>query len=268
MKLRRRRLQYIPMLPTAITLGNGICGFLAILKLIEGLQMKSAHHLETAAWLILIAMVFDALDGKVARMTRTTSKFGAQLDTLCDMLTFGIAPALAVYTIQLQSEFPVFASHVTIAMCTFYTICAMVRLARFTIETTPDEKSHMSFTGLPTPAAAGVIASSILTWHNTNVWSANGVSILLIAVLLLGLLMVSRLPYAHVVNRFSKGFRPFVQFVEVALIIMLLVMMREHAFFICFTVYALTGPSTWLRRTAVQKAPVEEPVQDPQEPFF
>ena len=99
-KIKVRRLRHIALLPTLVTLGNILCGFAAIVfaagSMAEGKRgfaMDASSHFEMAAWMVILAMVFDALDGRVARMTHTASKFGAELDSLCDVVSFGIAPA-------------------------------------------------------------------------------------------------------------------------------------------------------------------------------
>jgi CDP-diacylglycerol--serine O-phosphatidyltransferase len=210
-----------------------------------------------AAWAILVAMIFDALDGFVARVTRTTSTFGAQLDSLCDLVTFGVAPGFLAFAVSRANvagsspwERPV------LAVCILYAMCALVRLARFTVETTPDESSHREFAGLPSPAAAGVLASAVLpTGTLQTLFPAVGPDLALYLrfalpglALATGILMVSRIRYAHVINRLLKGKRPFVTLIEMALLIVLLVVFREFAFFIAFFIYALTGPALWIRK--------------------
>jgi len=101
---RPRRLRTIALLPTLITLGNGVCGVVAIFKTGQFMAAGNEKTAQAAAWLILVAMIFDALDGFVARLTRTTSSFGAQLDSLCDLITFGVAPAFLTYAMTSASS--------------------------------------------------------------------------------------------------------------------------------------------------------------------
>jgi CDP-diacylglycerol--serine O-phosphatidyltransferase len=255
---RPRRLRSIALLPTLITLGNGVCGVIAVFKIGVGLAEHTPHRFHDAAWLILLAMVFDALDGFVARLTKTSSVFGAQLDSLCDLISFGLAPAFLAFAasreiLQLSPAW----ERLVQAVCTLYAICALIRLARFTVETTPDESSHREFAGLPSPGAAGVVASAVLPctaigriMPELGEWITAGIPGLVLAC---GILMVSRLRYAHVINRFLRGRRPFILLVEIALLVALSVILQDFAFFLAFFIYAVTGPLSWLRRRMSRK---------------
>ena len=107
-----------------------------------------------AGWLIFLAMIFDALDGHVARLAKTTSDFGAQLDSLCDVVTFGVAPAFLL--VKMCPGFTFNHSQMVWIIAAAYACCAALRLARFNVET-DDEDDHMNFSGLPSPAAASVV---------------------------------------------------------------------------------------------------------------
>jgi CDP-diacylglycerol--serine O-phosphatidyltransferase len=141
-------------------------------------------------------------------------------------------------------------------------MCALIRLARFTVETTPDESSHREFAGLPSPAAAGVMASAVLPAVALYNWAPTMASVIPNALpglaLATGILMVSRVKFAHVVNRVLKGKRPIVTLVEIALVIALFSIFREFAFFIAFFGYALTGPLLWLKKNLFRR-PVPAP---------
>ncbi len=260
---RPRRLRSVALLPALITLGNGVCGMTAILRIGMGLASHETRHFTTAAWLILAAMIFDALDGFVARLTKTTSGFGAQLDSLCDLLTFGVAPGFLVFAasreiLNLSSawERPVQA------VCVLYAMCALIRLARFTVETTADESSHREFAGLPSPAAAGVVASAVLPFRMLPPIAGEIItSALPFLALAAGILMVSRIRYAHVINRLLRGRRPFVTLIEVALVAVLVVIFREFAFFLAFFLYAAVGPLLGVKRRLFRKpvAPAAAP---------
>ncbi|HLY73126.1 MAG TPA: CDP-diacylglycerol--serine O-phosphatidyltransferase [Planctomycetota bacterium] len=267
---RPRRLRTIALLPTLITLGNGVCGVVAIFKTGQFMAVGNEKTAQAAAWLILVAMVFDALDGFVARLTRTASSFGAQLDSLCDLVTFGVAPAFLTYALTRNTVSDFWARPVQ-AVCVLYAMCALIRLARFTVETTPDESAHREFVGLPSPAAAGVLASAVLPAVALYNWAPSMANVIPNALpglaLGTGILMVSRVKFAHVVNRVLKGKRPFITLVELALVIALFSVFREFAFFIAFFGYALTGPLLWLkkylfRRPVTHSAPVPEERQD------
>lgn len=259
---RPRRLRSIALLPTLITLGNGVCGVAAIFSVGIGLDDASARHFQRAAWLILGAMVFDALDGFVARLTKTASNFGAQLDSLCDLVTFGVAPAFLVFALT-RSAIPEgsFWARPIEAVCVLYAMCALLRLARFTVETAPDESSHREFAGLPSPAAAGIVASAVLPAREFQKIAPEFAPAVLSTIhaalpwltLAAALLMVSRVRYSHVVNRVLRGRRPFVTVVELALAAALAAVFREFAFFIAFFAYGVSGPLLGLKRRVFRK---------------
>lgn len=261
--VRPRRIRTIALLPTLITLGNGVCGMIAIFRTGMGLAEGRDTYFYSAAWLILAAMIFDALDGFVARLTKTASAFGAQLDSLCDLVTFGVAPGFLVFAVSRVSlhldtghpwERPVQA------VCVLYAMCALIRLARFTVETNTDESSHREFAGLPSPAAAGVVAAAVLPSKLSPDIAAVITHALPGLALAAGILMVSRIRYAHVINRFLRGRRPFVTLIEIALVTVLAVIFREFAFFIAFFGYAATGPLLWMKRKLFRKpAPAPAP---------
>lgn len=256
---RPRRLRTVALLPTLITLGNGVCGVMAIFKVGMALHGDRVEgNFQSAAWFILGGMVFDALDGFAARMTRTTSTFGAMLDSLCDLVTFGVAPGFLIFGLTRSADGPAFIRDQVIpAIGVLYAMCALIRLARFTVETTPDESSHREFAGLPSPAAAGIVAAAVLAsmskqMHEISMTSA-------IAGALPGLafasavLMVSRVKYAHVINKLLRGKRRFVTLVEIGLAVTLVVIFREVAFFLAFLGYGMMGPLLWVKRRVVRK---------------
>ena len=254
--MRRQRLKYITILPSLVTIINGACGFAAISfasqAAISATGQFSYHRLVVpyfamAGYMILLAMVADMLDGRLARMSQSTSSFGGQLDSLCDIVSFGVAPAFLMLKI-LEHKLAGFAETASGIMISFlerfiwlaaaaYISCAAIRLARFNVENEEDESAHMSFVGLPTPAAAGVIASlvifhqeavpDILT-HPGRDWSAGGlVNFLLddlviyaLPVLALGLavLMVSRIRYSHVINQYIRGKKPFAHLIRALIV--------------------------------------------------
>lgn len=278
LRQRRRRVRSVAILPTLITLGNAVCGFLAVISVAQGMaagtELTAAVHFHNAGYLILVAMIFDALDGKVARVTKTASNFGTQLDSLCDFFTFGVGPAFLTYGFAAKG--PIGPQIVTV-VCAFYMCLAATRLARFNVETGTDEKFHREFTGLPSPAAAGVVATIIIPWGNAiegkwvvttalNWWLQGSLPVI---VFILGVLMVSRIPYPHFLNKLMRGPRPFVTFVEIAVIVLLAVIFHQFALFLGFMGYALMGPILWVRSRLLRKgapgvrgAPVDPPAGD------
>ncbi len=277
-----RKLKGIVLLPTLVTLGNILCGFAAVIFAARGfadarmnLAADAAHHFEIGAWCVIFGMVFDALDGRVARMTGQASKFGAELDSLCDVVTFGLAPAFLAW-VTMQTCGTIIPQKVATAMCGVYAACAALRLARFNVETTLDEEAHMSFRGLPSPAAAGVVASICLL-RNSQGDSPLAVWIVLalpFAVLACGLAMVSNVRYAHMVNKLLRGRRRFTRMIEVVLIAVLVALEKEMTIAFGFCAYAASGPILWVFRRGgapavkggAAGAPPERPRSTPPEP--
>ena len=179
-RLRRTRRAYIRsihLLPSMATLGNAICGFAAIYIASINLSyapdpwtqslLKVATPYEWAAYLIFIAMIFDGLDGRLARFTRHTTDFGGQLDSMADVISFGIAPAIlmlqyAKVTIQTIPDMPFIVTRTIWAIGAVYASCAAIRLARFNVSNQHGEQHHFSFLGMPSPGAAGVVAAMVL----------------------------------------------------------------------------------------------------------
>ena len=157
-RVRRQRLKYVTILPSLVTILNGVCGFTAI-------ALAGKGEFAKAGYMILLAMIADMLDGRLARMSKSTSSFGGQLDSLCDVISFGVAPAFLMLKV-LEYKLAGFAEFNLTTIESFlqrfiwlaaaaYISCAAIRLARFNVENEEDESAHMSFIGLPTPAAAG-----------------------------------------------------------------------------------------------------------------
>ena len=229
----------IPVLPTLVTLGSLFCGFGAIvMATMTKAGADQVGRMETAAWLILAAMVFDALDGRVARMTRQTSEFGAQLDSLCDSVSFGVAPAALAMAV-LSQFYQGWTVRLVWVACAIYLVCAVLRLARFTVDTTPDEESHRFFVGLPSPPAAGMIASFvILHVHLATEYEFLWVGKLVLPVVLL---MVSKVHYTHLIHELTRGERSFPFFVGLVFVIFLVAILREFIIPVIFTTYLLSG---------------------------
>lgn len=192
----------IYILPNLITTANIVCGFLSMIRSIQG---EFTH----ATWLIVVAAVFDSLDGRVARMAKATSAFGVQYDSLSDLTSFGIAPAILLYTFSLQH-----LSKLGISIAAFYCICAALRLARFNVsaeEKDPTKQKKIRkgyFQGMPSPASAGMIVTTVMLQNETAIFSSEILDGFMAVIgLLLALLMVSNIPFPSFkeVNWRSKG---------------------------------------------------------------
>ncbi len=272
-KQRRRRAKAVSVLPSLFTLGNLIAGFAAIhfaakpLAVAFNVGEVEWTTLTVAGLLVFFGMFFDAVDGYVARLTRSTSDIGAQLDSLADIVTFGVAPAYM--TLQLVSKYyfaaedyyiisptrdEIFA-RVLWAIAAVYVACTALRLARFNVESgSALVEDHMMFRGLPSPGAAGCVVSLIVL-HQFYVeaadfpWMARVTGLGMAFILLLcGLAMVSRMPYAHVINMYVRGRKQFRYLVRLAIILVFAAFLPVLAFAIAFTAYALSAPARALLR--------------------
>ncbi|MHC4414473.1 MAG: CDP-alcohol phosphatidyltransferase family protein [Planctomycetota bacterium] len=274
---RRRGLPSMSVMPTLCTLGNLVAGFAAI-------HYASKPESFTGPWdwsgltfagvLVFLGMLLDAVDGWIARLTRSISDLGGHLDSLADVVTFGVAPAYM--TLQLVGRHLGQDTTVTIigpeaddglgkvvwSVAVVYVCCAALRLARFNAETAPGRVERGgSFRGLPSPGAAGAVASLILLHQHLLVGRFAGdlpaafvrgaaLGIPLIT-LLCAIAMVSSIPYVHVTNRYIYGTRSFAYVVRLVVPLALVVWFPPETLAILFTAYALSGPiqlaRTWRR---------------------
>jgi CDP-diacylglycerol--serine O-phosphatidyltransferase len=264
----KRTVRYVAILPTLMTLGNAVCGILALFHLLK----RPGHDPDplTAAWLILVALIFDGLDGKVARATRSTSNFGAQLDSLSDAVTFGVAPAvLVLQLVSAEVDLTPFAYKSLAACAVIYGCCALIRLARFNVESAKDE-SHDSFFGLPSPGAAGLLAAATITYEALGreaAWSPLAMFLILYGIpamtFFAAILMVSRIRYPHMLNRVLRGFRPFTTLIEIVIAGVLIFVLHQMAIFVGFLVYVGSGPVLSVQRLLFPKSrPESEEARD------
>jgi CDP-diacylglycerol--serine O-phosphatidyltransferase len=252
-------------LPTLATLGNAVCGFGAIY--IAGLDPATAgsddltkyfalHRFTAAAYLIFLAMVFDALDGRLARFTRHTTDFGGQLDSLADVISFGVAPpflALQLFRDQIHN-LPVAASRLIWAIGAVYLSCAAMRLARFNVSNEHGEQNHFSFLGLPSPGAAGTVAAFVLMQQAIQNHSKEMSSLAPIAracvwllpaiVLMTGLLMVSAIRYPHLVNKYLRGKRSLGRVLITLMVLLTVIVAHKYVLAIGTLAYSLSGVAT------------------------
>lgn len=216
-KKRPRRLT-LAVLPTLLTLGNGVCGLAAIAIAVSTstLAWDPESKLFAAGLLIFGGMLFDALDGSAARLTGQASRFGAELDSLCDAVTFGVAPSVIIW--RISDALP---QRLTWAIGVLFALCVLIRLARFNAET-PEDDDHEGFEGLPSPAAAGTLAAFAIAipdladftdagvypeWINSvSQWTLDASHYFIpVLALVLAYLMVSRYQYPHVFAQLVRG---------------------------------------------------------------
>jgi CDP-diacylglycerol---serine O-phosphatidyltransferase len=273
-----RSIRTFAILPTMFTLGNLVCGFFAIVIASrvptpdspEGFTQTltvDPSHCMFSAWLIFLAMVFDALDGYIARLAKSASEFGAELDSLCDMVSFGVAPAFLL--VKMCPQFSFFHKQAVWVIAASYAVCASLRLARFNVETN-DEDDHMSFRGLPSPAAAASVAAFAIMF-NTIRSEADSLSwarqidigmqfVLPFFALFTAMLMVSRVPYPHVVNQVFRGQRPLRHLVGIIFFIVLVMVFRDYAVSLVCVTFVLYGPARFVWEKVVQRRHQEESI--------
>jgi CDP-diacylglycerol--serine O-phosphatidyltransferase len=217
----------IYLLPNLLTTGALFGGFYAVLSGFSG-------SYELAAIAIFVAMVFDGLDGRVARMTNTQSDFGVQYDSLSDMVSFGIAPAIVIYGWGLTG-----LGKVGIAAAFVYASCAALRLARFNVQSTLSNSKL--FIGLPSPAAAALIAGFVWSAHSVDPsMFVSGFTALLTAVA--GLLMVSNFKYPSFKQIDLRGKVPFVVILSIVMAFVVITIDPPRILFILSLGYALYAP--------------------------
>jgi len=260
-RVRKQRLKYITVLPSLVTILNGVCGFIAIIFAGKGVThgMGDFSYFAMAGYMILLAMIADMLDGRLARMSQSTSSFGGQLDSLCDIISFGVAPAfLMLKVMELKLESVGFAGDDIFGRFAWFTAaayisCAAIRLARFNVENEEDESAHMSFMGLPTPAAAGVMVSLVIL-HQESLPKVDAIIYMLPFVALgVASLMVSRIRYPHILNQYIKGKKPFAHLIRVLLLLGLIMWSRQAAMVIIFCGFAAGSLLKWFYYKLIHK---------------
>ena len=231
MRLRRKGIYILPSLFTTASL---FAGFYAIVQAMNG-------AFEYAPLAIFIAMVLDALDGRVARLTHTESDFGTQYDSLVDMVSFGVAPALIMYEWALSGM-----GKLGWLAAFIYAAGAGLRLARFNVQVGVSDKRY--FRGLPSPAAAALVMGFIWVLHSYGV-PGREISILaLVVTVSAGVLMVSNVRFRSFKDLDLRGRMPFVAVLAVPLIFVLVFIDPPQVLFGGFLAYALSGPLAYVWR--------------------
>lgn len=248
MKLRKG----INILPSLFTTGNIFCGFYAFIAVLDG-------KFYMAAWAIVFAIIFDGLDGRIARLTKTTSEFGVQYDSLADIISFGMAPAFLIYVWKLKPF-----GRIGWMAAFLFLICATLRLARFnTIEL---KSGTDQFQGLPTPGAAAVIATIVILSEDRLFHPVQPV-FLVATVYLLAFLMVSNIPYPAFKKLSFKKRVPFARFLFVILILYIFATIPRMALCFISLSYVFIGPLSvafrylkekWMHRRK-EPSPISKP---------
>lgn len=222
------RIRGIYLLPNLFTVGALFAGFYAIVAATKG-------YFDVAAIAIFVAMLLDGLDGRVARMTNTQSEFGAQMDSLSDMVCFGVTPALVVYSWSLFT-----LGKLGWLAAFMYTVCTALRLARFNSQAESANKRYSQ--GLTTTAAAGFVASVI--WVSTELhFSGTSFSWLMLALMVcVALLKVSTIRYRSFKDFDLRNKVPFISVIAFVLVLVLISYRPPFVFLAIFTAYVLSGP--------------------------
>ncbi len=236
-KVRRRG---IYLLPNLLTLGALFAGFYAIIAGMGG-------NFNEAGWAILIASVLDGLDGRVARMTNTQSAFGAQFDSLSDMVSFGVAPALIIFSWALSS-----LGEAGWAASFIYISCAALRLARFNVQLGTVDKRF--FVGLQSPVAAGLVTFVAWVGYKYDIEMTPAVALgTAVLTAFTGILMISNYRYFSFKEIHFKGTVPYVVFL-MAVVLLVVIAQNPHEVLLTMCVlYAASGPAIWLYRMPSSK---------------
>ncbi len=225
----------IYLIPNLLTTGNLFSGFYAIVSVFN------ADYLN-AAIAILVAMAFDVLDGKSARLTKTTSRFGVEYDSLADVVSFGVAPGLLIYSWALSNY-----GRIGWVAAFLFLACGTLRLARFNVQVGVADKRY--FRGLPSPAAAALVIGLIWVLHSAGV-PGKEISILaLLVTVAAGVLMVSNIRYRSFKDLDLRGRVPFMTILAVPLLFVLVFLDPPQVLFLIFLGYGLSGPLTVVFRS-------------------
>jgi CDP-diacylglycerol---serine O-phosphatidyltransferase len=240
---------WLKYVPNSLTLCNSLCGFAAILYALNAFRpgWDPAEVFTVSAWIILFAMVFDALDGLAARIFNAASMHGVQMDSLADMVTFGVAPAfLSVVMAQRLLNMSLGQTIISLALCSIYLGCAALRLATYNVHAILEKKSGEKFTGLPTPGGASAICSMIM-FYSLNFKGIEGVKhlamLLPVYAAVLGLLMVSNIPYVHVGKWLQSVRRNRFRMVMLIIILLIGIIFGTRGIVLIINFYIFSGPA-------------------------
>lgn len=268
----------VAIAPTLMTLGNLLCGFAAIFiasrATNEGFPFGWTQP-TLAVVFIFMGMAFDGLDGRVARLTRSESELGEQLDSMADLVTFGVAPAFVVIQLVrvvgspfIGDAYDIFG-RITLIVTGIYVACAALRLARFNVETPEDDDPrHEYFKGMPTPAAAGTVASLVLLHEHflarstgtPKGWTVYSAAVAMVCIaLLMALAMVSKLRYPHVLNKWIRRRADLRTLVIIVILAGLLMIHPQGSLAAVMVVYAISplvilGWKRWRVQPQVNKS--------------
>ena len=235
------------LLPNLMTAGNLVCGFMAILQIFEGTILRETEaanwmmHYERSLFFILAAFIFDMLDGRVARLGGQESPFGREFDSLADVVSFGVAPALLVFKIVLN-DLPERTGWI---IASVYLLCGALRLARFNVVAAqPNGGSMKEFTGFPIPAAAGLIASitlMLLSLYEADKQIGNWKWLLAGLMIFLSWMMFSKVKYPSFKALDWRVQRSIPKLLLVCVLVAVVIIYYRYSLAVLFTGYLLYG---------------------------
>lgn len=239
---REKILRGLYILPSLFTAGNLVFGFLSIIYSID-------EKFTPAAWCILIAMIMDIVDGRIARWTKSTSSFGIEFDSLADLISFGMAPSILMYMMMLHTM-----NKPGIAIAVFFVVAGALRLARFNVKA-QDGQSSNNFVGLPIPAAAGILASFALSYElfeGGQEITVKTIPLLMkrmpfffksipVLMIIISFLMVSSVPYLAIKKFKLNRPKSFQVFTLIMIGILLVLAYPQNTIFIIFLLYLISG---------------------------
>lgn len=235
---KKERHKGVYLLPNLFTTAALFAGFFAIISGMKG-------NFEAAGLAVIVAQLLDGFDGRVARMTNTTSAFGVQYDSLSDMVSFGLAPALVIFSWGLEP-----LGKLGWAAAFLYAACAALRLARF--NTQVEVVDNKFFVGLASPPAAAILATTVWLWH--DVVPPYEVSILVaLATICIGLLMVSNVSYTSFKGVNFRGRVPFAVMLVALLIFTVVIIDPPTVLLAMACLYCISGPAMWIFRLVKSK---------------
>lgn len=236
------------VLPSSITMASILCGFSSVVMSINAAGATPERYFLWAAGLLVLAGVFDGLDGRVARATNTATEFGVQLDSLADVVSFGMAPAILAYRYGFF-QLGIQDSHLRAAgwaACFVFTACGALRLARFNVQVGAVDARY--FVGLPIPAGAACVASVII-WHPSPPHSSAQAYWFAAQLFLLGLLMVSTIRFPSFKKRTTSPRAAMVTSLSIVLFFALMILLQQRffiGFFSAYLLFSLAVNLAWL----------------------
>lgn len=239
--------KWLKRIPTALTICNSLCGFGAILYILHVYSDESnpAHVFAISAWIILGAMIFDALDGFAARIFNAASMHGLQMDSLADMVTFGVAPAVVVAVMAHRlRDLKTTDFYFIWCLCAVYLGCAAYRLATYNVYAMLEKKKSDKFSGLPSPGAAAGVCSLVIYYSISSKELKQILNILPVYAAFLGLLMVSNIRYIHIGKWIQSVRKNFRRLIILILVLAAIVKWPANSIVIIINLYILSGPFT------------------------